>query len=62
MKDYKCARCAHCNEIKYGGFFCDKTGYLEHKRIEDDCPGFEADTIGALQATHASPQKGGGAE
>lgn len=47
MKDYKCAHCAHCNEIKYDGFFCDKTGYLEHKRIEDDCPDFEADTIEA---------------
>lgn len=48
MKDYKCAHCAHCNEIKYDGFFCDKTGYLEHKRIEDDCPDFEADTIDQL--------------
>ena len=48
MKDYKCAHCAHCNEIKYGGFFCDKTGYLEHKRIEDNCPDFEADTIDQL--------------
>lgn len=48
MKDYKCAHCAHCNEIKYDGFFCDKTGYLEHKRIEDNCPDFEADTIDRL--------------
>ena len=48
MKDYKCAHCAHCNEIKYGGFFCDETGYLEHKRIEDNCPDFEADTIDRL--------------
>ncbi len=45
MKDYKCAHCAHCNEIKYDGFFCDKTGYVEDKLIEDDCPDFEADTI-----------------
>lgn len=43
MKDYKCAHCAHCNEIKYGGFFCDMTGYLENKRIEDDCSDFSAD-------------------
>lgn len=45
MKDSKCAHCEHCNEVKYGGFFCDLTGYLEDKRIEDNCPNFEEDTI-----------------
>lgn len=43
MKDYKCALCANCGEIKYDGFFCDKTGYVECKLIEDECPDFEAD-------------------
>jgi DNA-directed RNA polymerase subunit RPC12/RpoP len=52
MKDYKCAHCAHCNKIKYDGFFCDKTGYLEHKRIEDKCNDFEADTIETEPVRH----------
>lgn len=55
MKDYKCAHCAHCNEIKYDGFFCDKTGYLEHKRIEDKCNDFEADEFTAVQYGHWIP-------
>lgn len=45
MKYYKCAHCVHCNEVKYDGFFCEKTGYLERKRIVDKCRYFEVDTI-----------------
>ena len=50
MKNYKCAHCAHCNEIKYGGFFCDKTGCLECKRVEDKCRYFKPDRMSIINA------------
>lgn len=45
MKNSKCAHCVHCNEVKYGGFYCDKSGYIEDKRIDDKCRYYVDDTI-----------------
>lgn len=43
MKESLCAHCKNCEEIKYDGFFCDCTGYIEDKSVEDGCAMFEDD-------------------
>lgn len=44
MKDNLCAHCIHAVEVKYNGFFCDKTGYLENKSCKyDGCKNFKSD-------------------
>ena len=45
MKNYMCAHCKHCNEIKYDGFFCDETGYIESKTFDKGCDKFESDSV-----------------
>lgn len=43
MRDSLCAHCANCEEIKYDGFMCDKTGYIEDMQIDETCKYFEPD-------------------
>lgn len=38
-----CAHCLNCQEIKYDGFLCDETGYIEDKDISEDCENFKSD-------------------
>lgn len=47
MKKSLCAHCTHCCEIKYDGFMCDITGYLEDKTTldGDGCDAFEDDRV-----------------
>lgn len=47
MKESLCAHCIHCCEIKYDGFMCDITGYLEDKTVldGDGCDAFEDDRV-----------------
>ena len=44
MEQSLCAHCLNCGEIKYDGFFCDITGYLEDKSISEGCPNFKDDS------------------
>lgn len=43
MKDSLCAHCLSCGEVKYGGFMCDNSGYLENKSVNEGCKNFEND-------------------
>lgn len=43
MKKSLCAHCRNCEEVKYDGFLCDCTGYIEDKRVEDGCANFKDD-------------------
>lgn len=45
MKNSLCAHCLNCSEIKYDGFFCDETGYIESKDFSDGCKMFRDDSI-----------------
>lgn len=38
MIDILCSHCDNCGEVKYDGFLCDITGYLECKYTEEGCP------------------------
>lgn len=49
MDNSLCAHCTHCDEVKYDGFMCDKTGYVENKEIEDDCKYFESDAFATIR-------------
>lgn len=40
-----CAHCLNCEEVKYDGFFCNETGYIEDKYIEEGCENFKSDEI-----------------
>lgn len=43
MKESLCAHCINCEEVKYDGFMCDCTGYIEDKSVEDGCDNFKDD-------------------
>jgi hypothetical protein len=43
MKNSLCARYLNRSEIKYDGFFCDETGYIESKDFSDECKMFRDD-------------------
>ena len=43
MNESLCAHCKNCEEVKYDGFFCDCTGYIEDKTLSDGCVMFEDD-------------------
>ncbi len=43
MKKSLCAHCMNCEEVKYDGFMCDCTGYIEDKTISTGCAMFEDD-------------------
>ena len=44
MNNSLCAHCTNCCEVKYGGFMCDKGGYVENKSVNDGCQNFEDDS------------------
>lgn len=48
MNNSLCAHCVHCDEIKYDGFMCDNTGYLENKSVCEGCKDFRPDTFTGL--------------
>lgn len=43
MEKSLCAHCANCCEVKYGGFLCDETGYIEDKTLSTGCVMFKDD-------------------
>jgi len=43
MEESLCAHCKNCEEIKYDGFLCDVSGYIEDKSVEDGCDNFKDD-------------------
>lgn len=43
MNESLCAHCKNCEEVKYDGFLCDCTGYIEDKSVEDGCDNFKDD-------------------
>ena len=43
MKESLCAHCKNCVEVKYHGFLCDRTGYIEDKTTSTGCVMFEDD-------------------
>ena len=43
MEESLCAHCKNCEEIKYDGFLCDISGYIEDKSVEDGCGNFKDD-------------------
>lgn len=43
MKKSLCAHCKNCEEVKYDGFMCDCTGYIEDKTTSTGCAMFEDD-------------------
>ena len=43
MNKSLCAHCKNCEEVKYDGFLCDCTGYLEDKTTSTGCVMFEDD-------------------
>lgn len=45
MKQSLCAHCKNCEEVKYDGFMCDCTGYIEYKSVEDGCDNFKDDSF-----------------
>ena len=40
MDNSLCAHCQKCGEVKYDGFLCDETGYIESKTISTGCHHF----------------------
>lgn len=43
MEKSLCAHCLNCSEIRYDGFMCDCTGYIEDKSVHDTCDNFTCD-------------------
>ena len=43
MKESLCAHCNNCGEVKYDGFLCDCTGYIENQTTSTGCDMFEDD-------------------
>ena len=43
MNESLCAHCKNCEEVKYDGFMCDCTGYIEDKTTSTGCAMFEDD-------------------
>lgn len=43
MNESLCAHCKNCEEVKYDGFLCDCTGYIEDKTTSTGCVMFEDD-------------------
>lgn len=45
MNNCLCSHCANCGEVKYDGFLCDETGYLENKSVSEGCQFFKEENF-----------------
>lgn len=52
MKESLCAHCKNCKEVKYDGFLCDCTGYIEDKTTSTGCAMFEDDGFSNPKTTN----------
>lgn len=43
MLNILCSHCLNCGEVKYDGFYCDITGYLETKTTAEGCKDFKSE-------------------
>lgn len=57
MEKSLCAHCKNCEEIKYDGFLCDCTGYIEDKATSTVCSMFEDDGFVNPEITNKEENK-----
>lgn len=57
MNKSLCAHCKNCEEVKYDGFMCDCTGYIEDKTTLTGCDMFEDDGFSNPKTTNKEENK-----
>ena len=57
MNKSLCAHCKNCEDVKYDGFLCDCTGYIEYKKTSTGCAMFEDDGFVNPETTNKEENK-----